>query len=281
MTYDLNILKNIVISAVKEELLPRFTKVERKEKSDGSIITEADIACQQRIAEQLLQHWPETVFLGEEMSVEQQTQLLQSERLIWCLDPLDGTSNFANGIPYFSVSLALIQNGQVILGIVYDPMRDELFAAEKNLGASLNGEPLSRISSGLSLKQSTAIIDFKRLSPTLAGKLVEDIPYSSQRSFGSVALDWCWLAMGRGHVYLHGCSNIWDYAAGHFIFSQMGGHSCTLDGEEIFINALSPRSSVAAVDNVLFKQWTQWIGIDSTILHRLTSCKMYNQNQHE
>jgi myo-inositol-1(or 4)-monophosphatase len=262
MNYDLTTLKGIVIDAAREELLPRFTKVEREQKADGSVITEADLACQQRIAEQLQQHWPETVFLGEEMSATQQAKLLQSEHPIWCLDPIDGTSNFAAGIPYFCVSLALIENAQVVLGIVYDPMRDEIFTADQKQGASLNAKPLPRIHPGVSLKQATAIVDFKRLSPTLAGRLIEDTPYSSQRSFGSVALDWCWLALGRGHVYLHGRSNIWDYAAGQFIFSQIGGHSCTLDGEVIFTNTLSARSSVAALDAELFEQWTQWIGID-------------------
>lgn len=266
MNYDLDKLKDIVINAAKKELLPRFTNVKRKLKADGSVITEADLACQQHIAEHLQQLWPETVFLGEEMSTEQQKKLLKSSQPIWCLDPIDGTSNFAAGIPYFSVSLALIQHSQVVLGIVYDPMRDEVFAADKINGASCNNQVLAAINTDLALKQATAIIDFKRLSPTLAGKLVNDIPYSSQRSFGSVALDWCWLAMGRGHLYLHGRSNIWDYAAGQFIFSQMGGHSCTLDGEAIYTHALTPRSSVAAVDARLFEQWTQWIGVDTTSL---------------
>ena len=105
--------------------------------------------------------------------------------------------------------------------------------------------------------------DKLRLSPGLATKIVSEIPYASQRSFGSVALDWCWLAMGRGHVYLHGRSNIWDYAAGHFIFKKAGGRSCTLEGESIFINELTARSSVGAVDDALFKEWTNWIGINA------------------
>lgn len=261
MTYDLNKLKNILIWAAKEELLPRFTHVERQHKIDGSILTEADLATQQRIAEQLQQHWPDTVFLGEEMTAEQQTELLKSEQPIWCLDPLDGTSNFASGIPYFCVSLALIQKGKVTLGIVYDPLRDECFAA-KGKQASLNGQPLSIIKSGLSLKQTTAIIDFKRLPPEQASRIVQQVPYASQRSFGSVALDWCWLAMGRGHVYLHGRSNIWDYAAGQYIFNQAGGLSCTLQGEAIFIDELIPRSSVGALDENLFKEWTNFLEIN-------------------
>ena len=262
MTYDLEKLKDIIVSAAREELLPRFTRVERQHKVDGSILTEADLAAQQTIAEQLQQHWPDTVFLGEEMTTEQQAEMLKSNQPIWCLDPLDGTSNFAAGIPYFCVSLALIQNGQVSLGIVYDPIRDEYFAAGQEQGATVNGEPLATVDTRLTLKQTSAIIDFKRLTPVLATRIVSEIPYASQRSFGSVALDWCWLAMGRGHVYLHGRSNIWDYAAGNFIFEKAGGHSCTLEGESIFINELVARSSVGAVDERLFKEWADWIGVN-------------------
>jgi len=259
MHYDLNTLKNIVTSAAQEELLPRFTKVERGVKMDGSIITEADLACQQRIAEQLQHYWPETVFLGEEMTATAQSKLLKSNQPLWCLDPLDGTSNFANGIPYYSVSLALIQDGRVSLGMVYDPSRDECFAANHQQGATLNGKPLPRTDNRLSLEQATAIIDFKRIDPELSSRIVRKQPYASQRSFGSVALDWCWLAMGRGHVYLHGRSNIWDYAAGNFIFNLAGGHSCTLEGETIFVNALTPRSSIGATSATLFAEWKHWL----------------------
>ncbi len=121
--------------------------------------------------------------------------------------------------------------------------------------------PLRVAQTGLELSQTTALIDFKRLDEELATRLVTQIPYSSQRSFGSVALDWCWLAAGRCHIYLHGRSNIWDYAAGNFIFEAAGGYSTTLDGETIFTHALTPRSSVAAVDQSLFTAWTEWLGI--------------------
>lgn len=262
MIYDLQQLQAIIVSAAREELLPRFTRVEREHKADGSFLTEADLAMQERIAGQLLQHWPDSVFLGEEMTAEQQAGLLKSEQPVWCLDPLDGTSNFAAGIPYFSVSLSLLEKGEVSLGIVYDPLRDECFAASKTNAATLNGASLRVPASGLELKHATAIIDFKRLTPELATRLVSEMPYASQRSFGSVALDWCWLAMGRSHVYLHGRSNIWDYSAGNFIFNTAGGHSCTLDGEPLFVNALQSRSSVGAVDASLFAEWTQWLGID-------------------
>jgi myo-inositol-1(or 4)-monophosphatase len=261
MTYSLAVLKDIVIPAAQEELLPRFNRVERLHKRDGSVLTEADLAVQSRIAAQLLQQWPETVFLGEEMTAAEQMDLLASGQPVWCLDPLDGTSNFAAGIPYFSVSLALLQQGEVLLGMVYDPLRDECFTASHKQGARLNDEPLRVKQTGLELGQTTALIDFKRLEKALATRLVTQIPYASQRSFGSVALDWCWLAAGRCHVYLHGRSNIWDYAAGNYIFHAAGGYSSTLDGEAIFTHALTPRSSVAAVDQSLFVAWTEWLGI--------------------
>lgn len=261
MTYSLTALKDIIIPAAQEELLPRFARVERQHKRDGSVLTEADLAAQSRIAAELLQQWPETVFLGEEMTVAEQTELLASGQPVWCLDPVDGTSNFAAGIPYFCVSLALLQQGEVLLGMVYDPVRDECFTASREQGARLNDGPLRVAQTGLELGQTTALIDFKRLDKELATRLVTQIPYASQRSFGSVALDWCWLAAGRCHIYLHGRSNIWDYAAGNFIFEAAGGYSTTLDGEVIFTHALTPRSSVAAVDQSLFTAWTEWLGI--------------------
>jgi myo-inositol-1(or 4)-monophosphatase len=260
MAFSLAAIQQIIVPAAQEELLPRFARVERHRKHDGSVLTEADLAVQARVGRQLLKHWPDSVFLGEEMDAAEQARLLASAQPVWCLDPLDGTSNFTAGIPYFCVSLALLQHGRVTLGMVYDPLRDECFSAAGGQGARLNGVPLSVPASGLALQQATALVDFKRLSPELAVRLVTDTPYASQRSFGSVALDWCWLAAGRCHVYLHGRSNIWDYAAGNYIFEAAGGYAATLQGEAVFTAALTPRSSVAAVDRPLFEAWSTWLG---------------------
>lgn len=259
--YDLESLQAILIPAAREELLPRFARVERAKKADGSLLTEADLAVQARLGAELAERWPEITFLGEEMPAEEQSHLLQAGTPVWCLDPLDGTRNFAVGIPYFCLSLALVQDGQVVLGLVYDPVRDECFAARAGQGATLNGQPLTLQATGLGLNETTAIIDFKRLDPALSTRLVTDTPYSSQRSFGSSALDWCWLAAARGHLYLHGKQQIWDYAAGHLILQEAGGHAVTLAGEGVFINALQPRSAVAAVDHALFSAWMQWLGV--------------------
>lgn len=261
MTKRIEELQDLIRAAAREELLPRFTKVSHEFKADGSVITEADLAIQQRLAEEMAARWPDVGFLGEEMTAEQQSVLLESGQALWCLDPLDGTRNFSGGIPFFSVSLALLEAGEVSLGIVYDPVRDECFAAEKDRGATLNDRALTIADSGLSLRQCTSLIDFKRLPKALATRLASEGPYASQRSFGSVALDWCWLAAGRCQIYLHGKQNIWDYAAGNLIFHEAGGQSITLEGETVFVNALLKRSAVAAGEARLFEAWTDWLGI--------------------
>ena len=261
MQYDLEQLQEIVVAAGTEELLPRFDRVERAHKADGSVLTEADLAVQERIAAQLQRHWPDTVFLGEEMAAEEQQALLASGKPAWCLDPLDGTRNFAGGIPYFCILLALLEGGEVSLGLVYDPLRGECFAARAGQGALLNDAALAVEPAGLKLKQTTALVDFKLLDGKLATRLATEIPYASQRSFGSVALDWCWLAAGRCHLYLHGRSQLWDYAAGQLILREAGGFCCTLDGEPVYTRSLTPRSSVAAVDAPLFRAWTDWLEV--------------------
>lgn len=262
MFTDLHSVEEIIKATARQELQPRFAKVKRGIKQDGSFVTEADLSAQARIASELKRQWPDIAFLGEEMPAEEQARLLQSDRPVWCLDPLDGTSNFASGVPYFCVSLALLTRGEVTLGIVYDPNRDEIFTAQKGQGAYFNGVALKLSDSGLSLPQSTALIDLKRLPAPLAVRLVSEAPYASQRSFGSVALDWCWLAAGRVHLYLHGRSNIWDYAAGNLIFLEAGGYASTLEGDTVFLNELQPRSCVGAIDSRLFTAWTNWLGID-------------------
>jgi myo-inositol-1(or 4)-monophosphatase len=259
MKYDLSVLNKIIISAAKAELLPRFADVQRNTKLDGSFVTEADLAVQTRIARELQQHYPDTALLGEEMTVAEQLDLLNNSDSLWCLDPLDGTSNFAVGTPYYAISLSLIERGVPTLGIVYDPNRDEYFVAVRGQGALLNDAPLKVKAVGLPLSQCTALVDFKRLPSQLAMALVDKRPYASQRSYGSVALDWCWMAASRFHVYLHGASNLWDYSAGQLIFSEAGGCSSTLEGEDIYVNELSKRSSVAALDRVTFDVWYNWL----------------------
>lgn len=187
--------------------------------------------------------------------------LLDSDSPLWCLDPLDGTTNFVSEIPYFCISLALIASGRVHVAIVYDPNRDECFVAIPGKGSTLNGRRLGPHVCRTGLAGATALVDFKRLPQTLSTRLVTETPYTSQRSFGSVALDLCWIAAGRCDLYLHGRSNIWDYAAGLLVLEESGGQSCTLDGEQVFSRELKPRSIVAAAESQLYREWCSWLGI--------------------
>lgn len=255
MVPDLQEVARLIKSVGAEELLPRFRQVTREFKNDASVVTEADLAVQHRLQAELHSRWPEIDFLGEEMFEHEQAEALEGRGAVWCLDPLDGTSNYANGIPYFCISLALIVSGSVVLGIVYDPVRDECFMADESHAVTLNGEPLELSESDLNIKQTAALVDFKRLSTALATRIVSQPPYGSQRSFGSVALDWCWLTAERGQLYLHGKQKLWDYAAGHYLFTRAGGLASTLDGEDVFSRSLQARSAVAAVDAKLFEQW--------------------------
>jgi len=260
---DTTHLIQLVIDAGKKELLPRFQNIDFAFKQDGSLITEADYSVQNRLQNALLTHYPDIPLLGEEMTAQEQQSIIDdSNASFWCLDPLDGTSNFASRIPFFSISLALIEKGQPVIAVIYDPIRDECFTAIKGQGAKLNGEALdATVTAHNELESCTATIDFKRLSPALATRLAISSPYSSQRSFGSVALDWAWLAAGRGQIYLHGKQKLWDYAAGWLILEEAGGISSTLDGVDGFQATLKPRSAVAASNIELFRQWTDWLSV--------------------
>ena len=255
-------LTDIVRAIARQHIMPHFGRVTRQYKADSSIVTDVDIATQAALVEQLQKHWPEFDFLAEEMTPEQQQQQMANhEQGLWIVDPLDGTSNFAAGIPYFAISVALYTQGEISLGLVYDPNRDEAFFARVNEPAMLNEKQIEPAVAPKELARTIGVIDFKRLPAQLAARLATQQPFSSQRSFGSVALDWCWLAANRFHIYLHGRSNIWDYAAGELIFRQAGGHSCTLQGESIFSPQLTPRSAVAAMDSGHFEQWCNFLDV--------------------
>jgi myo-inositol-1(or 4)-monophosphatase len=197
------------------------------------------------------------------MSVEQQQQLLgHSDTGLWVLDPLDGTTNFASGIPIFSVSVALLIGGEVQLGLVYDPVRDESFSAMRGQGAWLNEQSLKPQVERQSIEQCIAQVDLKRLPVKLAACLAGEHPFASQRNFGSGTLDWCWLAAGRSQLYAHGGQKLWDYLAGHLILQEAGGRVTTIDGESLFNHSLEPRSVAAAITPQLHTLWLNLLSAD-------------------
>lgn len=259
-TPELDKLSEIIRHAARHELLSRFARIHQDFKSDGSIVTEADYAMQQTLQNRLLESWPQIAFLGEEMPQQEQEKILSAPGAgVWIVDPLDGTSNFSLGIPFFAVSLALLLNGQIELGIVYDPIRDECFSAQRGCGAWLNHQRLDL--KGLRRVDCITIglVDFKRLERGLVTKLTSEPPYRSQRSFGSVALDWCWIAAGRGDVSVHGRQKLWDYAAGQLILSEAGGFATSLEGDAVYNGSLEARSAVLAINQTLFDKWLGYL----------------------
>lgn len=255
-------LARLVKEIADRELPAHFGCRSASRKDDGSLVTVFDQRMQDALGEALHREWPGYAVLGEEMSDTAQRQALaQRGEGVWCVDPLDGTSNFASGVPYYAVSVALLLGDGVEMGVVYDPARHECFTAARHRGAWCNGVQLSPPTSCLSLSSALALIDFKRLEPALTLRLASNPPYKSQRSFGAVALDWCWLAAGRCQVYLHGRQKLWDYAAGCLILEEAGGRAVTLAGENAYRPSLGGRSAAAALDPAIFRQWVQWLEI--------------------
>ena len=251
----------IVKPAALEELNPGFGNCEYTYKDDGSVVTKADLAMQLRLEQALSERWPQYAMLGEEMTERDQQAILDKKSGYWCIDPLDGTNNYACGLPFFAVSIALIVEGEQVIGFIYDSLRDEVFFARKGEGASLNGVALTGQFKTESTNRIVAEIDMNRLPLELKHRLVTDGPYGSQRNIGSSALDWCWLAAGRYNVYLHGGQKLWDYAAGSLILKESGGVSVSLDGEPVFRGKLETRSALAALDSSLFEKWCAWIPV--------------------
>jgi myo-inositol-1(or 4)-monophosphatase len=263
MLPDLKKLESLIRQVAKEEILPRFNRVGYEVKEDGSLLTEADLSADKRISIALAEWYPDISFLSEEMTEAEQESLVKSAKKLWCLDPLDGTSNFAAGIPLFASSLALFVNGEVQIGITYDPVRDEMFSAVKGKGAWLNGERMECVDSGFDLNKTIAIVDFKRLKPDLVQRLLNDPPYKSQRNLGTCVLEWAWMAANRGHLYLHGGMKLWDLAAGTLILEEAGGYACTLEGESVFRPAMKPRSVIISPDKALFNLWKKYLVSDN------------------
>lgn len=252
-------LESMARDTARAEILPRYLQSSRNYKADGSLFTDADIAMQHYLAEALPTLLPGPV-LGEEMSSQEQARIWdEGISGLWCVDPIDGTTNFTNGLPFFAVSIAYLINHEPVFGVVYNPITDESFYAAEGAGAYLNGTPLPIAPIITKLSEAVAGVDLKRLNRRLASELVGRPPYYSQRNFGSSALEWCYVAAGRIDVYLHGGQMLWDYAAGKLILSEAGGIGKTLDGRELMAHPESKRCVIAATNPELMAEWEHWL----------------------
>ncbi len=256
---DLKQIENAITTVVTPALEQYYRNSTATYKQDGSIITEADVTIHDKLGEVLARLYPGVSLLSEESPLEEQQQAIQSDSDYWCMDPLDGTTNFHATFPCFSLALALVREGQVILGLIYDPNRQEFFSALRGGGLTINGSPVSMTNQPGELKKSVAFIDFKRLKPALRSGLVLQPPFKSQRNIGSSALEWAWLAAGRANLLLHGGQNPWDCAAGSLLLEEAGGVCTTIDGQAVFDRSLGSRSVLAATTPELYRQWEQKI----------------------
>ena len=211
------------------------------------LVTDVDYQSEKYLIEAIRQRFPEHRIVSEESGVNQ-----GGDCCVWFIDPIDGTVNFAHGIPIFSVSIAYAQNGKLELGVVYDPMRDECFSAERENGAWLNGHPI-QASAPQDLDHSLLVTGFAydiRTNPENNLDHYGRFALRSQgvRRLGSAALDLCYIACGRFDGYWELRLNSWDIAAGSLIAQEAGALVTDLQGKpnDIIHNPSSQHAILAA-----------------------------------
>ena len=194
-------------------------------KGEINLVTEADHEAEAVIIRTIQRAFPDHSFLAEE-SGEQPAQHSSKAQYKWIIDPLDGTTNFAHAFPVFCVSVALEVRGEVIVGVVYDPVRRELFTAEKGCGANLNGVPM-KVSQTKKIGQALLVTGFAyNIRKALKNNLDHFTSFSLRaqgvRRMGSAALDLCYVACGRFDGFWEMKLSPWDTAAGFLIAAEAG-----------------------------------------------------------
>jgi myo-inositol-1(or 4)-monophosphatase len=200
-----------------------------KEKSRSNLVTEADFASQQAIHDFLKGRYPNHGFHGEEGLDE----VRPDSPYRWIVDPLDGTTNYVHGFPYFAVSIGLEYEGQLVAGAIYDPTRDEMFLAARGSGATLNRRPLHR-SDITELGQAMLVASLPvATSPEdmAVKRFLRMLPHAQtvQRT-GSAALNLAYIAAGRLDGFWSTSLKPWDMAAGVVLVEEAGGKVTRLDG---------------------------------------------------
>lgn len=210
-----------------------FHKVTARSKSCAAdLVTEADEASQLAIHSLILEKYPDHNFLGEE-------GLLRTDGAApyrWVIDPLDGTTNYFHGFPFFAVSIGVELHGELVAGVIYDPTREEMFTAAKGCGAHLNDQRL-QVSQSSSLQQAMLVASFppgaKRDSAPIQ-QFLRILPHAQtiQRT-GSAALNLAYLAAGRLDGFWSYSLKAWDMAAGAIIVREAGGHVSKMNGSPL------------------------------------------------
>ena len=204
---------NIMIKASEKAskiLIRDFGELENlqvSKKGPKDFVTNADIKAEKIIIEELKKARPNYSIVSEENGVEKN----KDGSNLWIIDPIDGTTNFLHGVPHFAISIALQSNNEIVCGLIYDPIKDELFYAEKNHGAYFNNQRI-RVSKKRDIDECLFAVG--------KGKYNSDLIY---RRSGSAALDMAYVASGRFDGYFQNNLNLWDIAAGIIIVKEAGG----------------------------------------------------------
>jgi len=200
--------------------------------STYNLVTKADIASEKKIINTIKDKFPYHSILTEESGEE-----IHKSDYCWVIDPLDGTNNFYHKFPMFCVSIALYEKGKPLIGVVFDPLRKELFYAEKNEGAFINNRKI-RVSNTTRLSKSLLALGFYYERGSLMRKSLDQMKrffyedVHGIRRTGSAALDICYTACGRFDGYWELYLNPWDYAAGSLIVMEAGGRITDTQGQK-------------------------------------------------
>ena len=183
-------------------------KLQVSKKSPSDFVTNSDLKAEKIIIEELEKARPNFSIISEEKGVKKN----KDSNNTWIIDPIDGTINFLHGIPHFAISIALKSNNEIVSGLIFDPIKDEMFYAEKNNGAFLNNQRV-RVSNKN---------NFDECLFAIGGKIAEEPNFTNRRS-GSAALDLAYVAAGRYDGYFQKNLNLWDIAAGIILVQEAGG----------------------------------------------------------
>jgi myo-inositol-1(or 4)-monophosphatase len=228
-------------------LMDFLGKAAVREKGPSDLVTDADVASQRAIESLIKIRFPQHEFLGEESTDVDRKRALASGKPMWVVDPLDGTANFVHRLPSFSVSIALVEENEVRIGVVYDPMSDTMYAASADGAVTKNGKPI-RVSNCQSLSQAMVCCSFRpsvqRTDPEVSQFLNVLERSQSLRRLGSAALNLCYVADGCLDAYWAASVKTWDVAAGCLIAAKAGATMTDISGG--ILDLLEPRVLITA-----------------------------------
>jgi len=252
---DIAILAAKKAGRVHKKYFSTNIKVETKGKS-FDLLTIADIEAERVAVSAIKKYFPRHNFFAEENKYKK-----TNSEYTWIIDPLDGTNNFSSGLPIFCVSVALAKDNEVIVGAIYDVMRNELFYAQKNKGAYLNGKRI-RVSKTASLKKSLLITGFYY---DRGSEMIDNLNSIKRfffkrilglRRLGAAALDLCYVACGRVSGFWEFKLSPWDFAAGMLLVQEAGGRVTNRSGK---IVSLFKPSFIVASNNRIHKKMLEVI----------------------